>query len=84
MPHRLNVFSLCLYIIGFLRVILSLFIDLVLFLKYTLNCWHAMSVIDIVLSFHCLNHLNFNSLVSYTGLFKIIVGVLTTCHTQYT
>ena len=24
------------------------------------------------------------SLVIYTGLFKMIVGILTTCHTQYT
>jgi len=25
-----------------------------------------------------------SSVPSYTGLFEIIVGVLTTCHTQYT
>jgi hypothetical protein len=25
-----------------------------------------------------------NGKVPYTGLFKMIVGVLTTCHTQYT
>jgi len=25
-----------------------------------------------------------NSQVTYTGLFEMIVGVLTTCHTKYT
>jgi len=67
MSQRLNIFSVCLYIIDFLRVILSLFrfTDLVLFFTYTLNCWHAMSMIYSVLSFHCLHHLNCNYLVSH-------------------
>jgi len=84
MPQKLDFFLFVYISLVFceLSYLCYWFIDLILL--FDLNCWHAMSVIDWVLSFNCLHHLNFNHLVSYTGVFKMTVGVLATCHAQYT